>query len=221
MLAFLDDVLIMGRNFDDDIDNLGDTLKRFQKYGLKLKPKKCIFFQKEVEFLGRIVSGDKLSMTKAYSQTVKAWPVPTCFKDVERFMGLANYHRSFVKHFSKLAEPLYSVVGKHKFRWKKEQQRAFQALLGTLTNLPVLALPKKHDSFILDTVASNEAFGAEFIQIQDGAEKGIAYGSYALTKEQRWYCSTREEVLAILRFCRQFRYYLLGRPFTIRTDHSS
>ena len=119
VLVFLDDVLIMGRNFDDHLGNLGDALKGFRKYGLKLKPKKCIFFQKEEEFLGRIVSGDKLSMMEADSQTVKAWPVPTCSKDVEHFMGLANYHRSFVKDFSKLAEPLYSVVRKTQIQVEK------------------------------------------------------------------------------------------------------
>ena len=220
-LAFLDDVLIMGRTFEDHLSNLGEALKRFRKYGLKLKPKKCVFFQKEVEFLGRLVGNDKLSMTQSDIEVVASWPVPTCSKDVERFMGLANYHRSFVKNFSELAEPLYSVVGKHKFRWKEEQSEAFDSLKRALTNPPVLALPNRHDSFLLDTDASNEAIGVELIQIQEGQEKVIAYGSYALTKEQRNYCTTRKELLAIVRYCRQYRYYLLGKPFAIRTDHSS
>ncbi|MCG7869896.1 MAG: DDE-type integrase/transposase/recombinase, partial [Candidatus Thiodiazotropha taylori] len=221
LLAFLDDVLILGKTFEDHLTNLGEALKRFRKYGMKLKPSKSLFFQKEVEFLGRLVSGNKLAMTQTDIQAVAAWPIPTCSKDVERFMGLANYHRNFVKNFSELAEPLYRVVGKHKFRWKEEQMVAFDALKSALTNPPVLALPNQHDSFVLDTDASNEAIGAELIQIQDGQEKVIAYGSYALTKEQRRYCTTRKELLAIVRFCRQYRYYLLGKPFTIRTDHSS
>ena len=100
VLAFLDDVLIMGKTFEDHLGNLGEALKRFRKYGLKLKPKKCLFFQREVEFLGRLVSSDKLSMTEAHIKVVAAWPTPTCSKDVECFMGLANYHRSFVKNFS-------------------------------------------------------------------------------------------------------------------------
>ena len=59
------------------------------------------------------------------------------------------------------------------------------------------------------------------IQVQDGVEKVIAYGSFALTAEQRRYCTTRKELLAIIRFTRQFRTYLLGRPFRVRTDHAS
>ena len=221
LLAFLDDVLILGKTFEDHLGNLGEALQRFGQYGLKLKAKKCIFFQREVEFLGRLVSGDKLSMTEADTKVVASWPVPTCSKDVERFMGLANYHRNFVKNFSKLAEPLYSVVGKRKFRWEEEQQEAFDTLKTALTTSPVLALPNHNDPLILDCDASDHAIGCELIQVQDGAEKVITYGSYALTKEQRRYCTTRKELLAIVRFCRQFRYYLLGKPFTIRTDHSS
>ena len=93
LLAFLDDVLIMGKSFDDHLENLDAALKPFRKFGLKLKPKKCIFFQKEVEFLGRLISNDKLSVTDADIQSVALWPVPACSKDVERFMGLANYQK--------------------------------------------------------------------------------------------------------------------------------
>ena len=66
---------------------------------------------------------------------------------------------------------------------------------------------------MLDTDASNEAIGAELIQIQVGQEKVIAYGIYALTKEQRNYCTTQKELLVIVRFCIQYRYYLLSKPF--------
>ena len=112
-------------------------------------------------------------------------------------------------------------MGKHKFRWKEEQMEAFDALKRALACPPVLALLNQHDNFVLDTDASNDAIGGELIQVQNGQEKVIAYGSYALTKEQRRYCTTRKELLAIVRFCRQYRYYLLGKPFTVRTDHSS
>ena len=63
--------------------------------------------------------------------------------------------------------------------------------------------------------------GAELIQIQEGEERAVAYGSLTLTSEQQKYCTTRKELLAIIRFSRQFRHYLLGRHFTVRTDHNS
>ena len=221
VLAFLDDILVLGKSFQDHLSNLEEALARFRQYGLKLKPKKCVFFCKQVEFLGRIVSQDSLSMSDVDIKTVKDWPTPLCSKDVERFAGLANYHRTFVKDFSRLAEPLYQVVGKNKFKWGEEQQWSFDALKHALTNPPVLSLPNREDEMILDTDASDHAIGAELIQVQNGEEKVIAYGSLALTAEQRKYCVTRKELLAVLRFTRQFRHHLLGKPFVVRTDHAS
>lgn len=85
----------------------------------------------------------------------------------------------------------------------------------------MLRLPNSHDEFILDTDASDMAFGPELIQLQNGEEKVIAYGSFSLTPEQRKYCTINEELLSIVRFTRQFRHYLLGRIFTVQTDQSS
>jgi hypothetical protein len=55
ILAFLDDILVLGKDFEGHLANLRAVLVRFREYGLKLKPKKCELFQKEVEFLGRVV----------------------------------------------------------------------------------------------------------------------------------------------------------------------
>ena len=221
VLAFLDDILVLGTSFSDHLKNLREALLRFRQYGLKLKPRKCALYQQEVEFLGRKVGPNMLALTDSDIAVVRDWPVPTCAKHVERFMGLANYHRGFIKDFSNLAAPLYAVVGKHSFVWSEEQDRAFQAIKKALSTPPVLALPNQSDTFVLDTDASNLAIGAVLSQIQDGKERVIAYGSYALTKEQRRYCVTRKELLAVVRFTRQFRHYLLGKPFVVRTDHSS
>ena len=221
VLAFLDDILVLGSSFKNHLQNLKEALSRFRQYGLKLKPKKCTFFQKEVEFLGRNITRDSLEMSEHDIKVVKDWPVPTKAKDVESFMGLVNYHRAFIKDFSRLAEPLYAVTGKKQFEWTEKQSKAFETLKEALLKPPVLALPNVKDAFILDTDASDFAIGAELLQVHDGVEKVIAYGSFAMTKEQRRYCTTRKELLAVVRFTRQYRHYLLGKPFVIRTDHSS
>lgn len=140
---------------------------------------------------------------------------------MERFLGFVNYHRSFIKEFAHRANPLHEVTGKRVFRWGEEQQEAFNDLITALTTAPVLAIPNANDLFILDTDASAHSIGAELIQVQDGQEKVICYSNYTLSPEQRRYCTTRRELLAIIRFTRQFRHYLLGRKFVIRTDHNS
>jgi predicted aspartyl protease len=221
VLAFLDDILVLGKTFDEHLIYLAEALERFRQYGIKLKPKKCIFFQHQVEFLGRIVSNNKLAMAESDIKVVKDWPTPNNSKDVQRFLGLANYHRAFVPNFAEISADLYQVVGKYKFRWETEQQQAFERIKIALTEPPLLSLPNTVDDFILDTDASNVAIAGELIQLQEGQEKVISYGSYVLTPEQRNYCVTRRELLAVVRFTRQYRHYLLGRPFVLRTDHSS
>jgi len=85
----------------------------------------------------------------------------------------------------------------------------------------VLTLPNTSDPFILDVDASHVALGAELSQVQDGVERVISYSSCALTPEQKNCCTTRKELLAIVKFTRQYQYYLLGNIFTVRIDHSS
>lgn len=85
----------------------------------------------------------------------------------------------------------------------------------------MLTLPNSTDKFILDTDASNNAIGAELLQVQDGQERAVAYGSFTLSAAQRRYCTTRKELLAVVRFTQHFRHYLLGREFLVRTDQST
>ena len=105
--------------------------------------------------------------------------------------------------------------------WTETCQNAFEALKGKLVSAPILAFPNTTDTFILDTDASNLAIGAVLSQKQGEVEKVIAYESRALTKEERNYCVTRRELLAVVHFMEAYKYYLYGKPFLLRTDHAS
>ena len=98
-------------------------------------------------------------------------------------------------------------------------QAAFETLREALVCAPILAYPNVTDDFIIDTDASGTAIGAELIQVQGYEERVISYGSFVLTPLQRKYFTTRLELLALVRFMREYRHYLLGRKFTVRTDH--
>ena len=100
-------------------------------------------------------------------------------------------------------------------------KRPLEALCESLVYAPVLAYPNADDPFILDTDASGTAIGAELIQVQGGEEKVIAYGSFSLMPAQRKYCTTKLELLALVRFTREYHHYLLGWKFVVCTDHSS
>jgi len=153
---------------------------------------------------------------------MQKWEIPKTTKEIERFPGFANYHRTFIKDYAKKSLPLTRFTDKKTYSWVPEQQDAFDSLILALTTTPVLALPNSTDPFVLDTDASDFVIGADLIQVQDDKERVIAlYVSYILTPEQLRYCTTRKDLLSIVRFTKLFQHYLLGREFTIRTDHSN
>ena len=221
VIAFLDDIMVLGKSFEEHYANLAQVLQRFCEHGLKLKPRKCNLFQRSVLFLGKRVSEEGIEINPANIEKVKTWPIPRCKKEVEAFLGFVNYHREHIIGFAGTAQPLYQITGKEDFHWKEEQQLAFESLKKCMTSTPVLAYPNASEPFVLDTDASNFAVGAELIQIQGGCERVIGYDSMILDKCQRKYCTTRKELLAVVVFTRKYRHYLLGRPFHLRTDHNS
>ena len=146
---------MLGKTFNEHLANLCEVFERMRQYGLKLKPQKCALFQRQIEFLGRILNGDSISMSQDHIRVVQSWPASKCSKDVERFLGLVNYHRTFMPDFAQIATPLYALTEKGKFLWANIQQRAFERLKECLTTPPVLTLPNGSDPFILVTDASD------------------------------------------------------------------
>jgi hypothetical protein len=109
---------------------------------------------------------------------------------MERFLGFTNYHRAFIEEYAQMAFPLQSLTGKRTYQWGDEQEKACDELRNAMVRAPVLALPNATDPFILDTDASDKSAGAELIQIQEGEERAVVYGSLTLTPEQQKYCTT-------------------------------
>ena len=219
VLTYLDDLNIIGKSFQDHLDNLVMSFERLWEYNLKMKPRKCFFFQKEVPFLAKLATTEGIAVDPNKVKAVTNWPIPTCQREVESFLGFANYHQTHIKEYAHIAGPLYGLTGpKATFHWEDKHQQAFDALVEALVYAPVLAYPNSQDTFILDTDASDTAIRAELIQLQEGEERVISYGSFSLTPAQRNYCTTRKELLAVLRFTREYRHYLLGRRFIVHTD---
>ena len=222
-LVYLDDVIILGRTFDEHLKNLEAVFQRLRQAGLKIKPSKCTFFQHEVNYLGHVVSQHGVSADPKKVDKVAAWPTPKSTKEVQQFLGFAGYYRRFVKSFADIARPLHRLTEKRtSFHWSKDCQEAFERLRKALVSAPVLAYPDYTRPFILDTDASNTGIGAVLSQVDsDGRERAIAYASRALSKPERQYCVTRRELLAVVYFVRHFKLFLAGQPFTLRTDHGA
>ena len=221
-VVYLDDVVIFSRTPEEHLEHLREVFRRFEAHRLKLKPRKCELFRSQVKYLGHVVSATGVATDPGLIEKVTAWDPPRTQKEVRAFLGLTGYYRSYLPHYGEVAEPLVRLTDAYaEFRWTPACQEAFEELKRRLVTAPILAYPNETDPFILDTDASDVAIGAVLSQRQDGQERVIAYGSKALSKEERNYCVTRRELLAVVHFVEAYRYYLYGRPFLIRTDHSS
>ena len=221
-LVYLDDVIVFSSTFSEGIERLRQVLMCLDEAGLKLKAKKCSLFQEEVLYLGHKVSQLGVSTDPAKIKNVENWPAPTSVTELRSFLGLAAYYRRFIKDFSKIASPLHQLTEKgRKFEWSDQQEQAFQKLKQCLISAPILAYPILGKLFILDCDASNASIGAVLSQKHDDGEHVIAYGSRCLSRQERQYCVTRRELLAVVFFVKHFRHYLYGVRFLIRTDHGS
>ena len=221
-VLYIDDVIVFADTFGEHLHRLGLVLDRLRQAGLKLKPEKCELFRLRVEFLGHIVSTQGVEVDPSKIDKVLEWPEPRNLTELRSFVGLCAYYRRFVPDFSTICKPLYVLTQKgQRFVWGEAQQQAMDTMKSLLTKAPVLGYPRTDHPFILDTDASNVGIGAVLSQVQEGEERVIAYSSRTLSAAERNYCVTRREMLAIVRFVRQFHHYLYGGHFLVRTDHAA
>ena len=114
VVPYLDDLLVFPKNFDDHLKDLELTFQRLQKYGGKLKTRKCQLFQHEVRHLGRIVSTEGYRLDPKNIEEVRSMlkQKPKNLGDVRRMLGMVGYFRKYIPNFSVKAEPLYQLLKK-------------------------------------------------------------------------------------------------------------
>lgn len=135
-VIYLDDIICMGQDFSDHLQNLTDILTRFRQAGLKLNPKKCEFCKPAVKYMGHIVSRDGLALDPVNSQRISEWPVPKSPTEVTAFLGLCSYYRRFVHKYAFIAHALHRLTQKHvPFEWTQECTTALQTLKDALPPL--------------------------------------------------------------------------------------
>jgi len=112
--VFIDNVMVATETEEGHDEIVEEVLRRLEENDLFVKPEKCIWKVREVGFLGVIIGKDGVRMEKEKVQGVVEWPVPKSMKDVQKFLGLANYYRWFVKDFATIAKPLHETTRKNK-----------------------------------------------------------------------------------------------------------
>ena len=159
-LIYLGDVIVFSQTFDDHLRHLSLVFDRLGIANLKLKPSKCKLRCKTVQYLGFIATPDGISPDPGKVASVRDYPVPTTFKQLRAFLGLANYYRRFISNFAHIANPLTQLTRKNQlFVWTEQCQQAFDTLKQTLISAPILAYSDFSLPFELQVDASNTAIG--------------------------------------------------------------
>ena len=221
--VYIDDLNVFSKDFEEHLEHLNKVFCRIRNANLKLNPEKCNFCQRELPFLGYVITEEEISPDPSMIQKIKDFPQPRTIKGLRSFLGLAGYYRKFVKGFSQIAAPLFKLLRNQElFIWTMDQEEAFQQIKQHLTTAPILIYPDFTKKFYLYTDASNSGLGAVLSQKdKDGREQVVAYASVTLKPNEQKYGVTEKEALAVVWAVRQFRHYILGTVFEIITDHNA
>ncbi|KRZ10689.1 Uncharacterized protein T11_7653 [Trichinella zimbabwensis] len=219
--AYLDDIILTGATDDEHRRTLKLVLGRLKEFGLRIRKEKCTFFQREVEYLGHILSSMGIRADPKKTAAIVNMPLPANIAKLRSFLGMCNYYTEFVPKLAELCSPLNQLLRKDtRWNWTGEHTKAVERVK-RLLNSPLL-LTHYHPEWpiVLAADASNEGIGAVvYHRLSDGTVKVIAHASKTLNAAQRNYGQIEKEALALVYGVKKFHKYLWGRRFTLLTDH--
>ena len=154
-VVYIDDLMIFTKSDNqEEHDKIVLEVLRWldSANDLFVKPEKCHFRVKEVDFLGMIVSCDGIKMDPSKVSAILKWPDLTNVKQVRAFLGLGNFYRHFIKDYAIIARPLTDLTCKDTpFTFGDKERGAFNALKAAFTKAPVLQYPDQDREFRLET----------------------------------------------------------------------
>lgn len=212
LVIYMDDILIFSRDNKEHQERTQRVIEQLKANDLYLKPEKCYFDVKEVEFLGLIVQPGEIAMDPVKIDGITNWPAPTTVKQVWSFIGFANFYRKFIHHFSDRARPLVDLTRKDiHWHWDKEQQEAFEDLKKEFTKAPILRMPDESKPFALECDSSKFATGGVLLQQDENGDwHPCGFISQSLGPAKRNYEIYDCELLAIIHGLETWKHYLIG-----------
>jgi len=158
--VFIDDVIV-GMETEEGHDELvAEVIKRLEENDLYVKPEKCKWKVREVDFLGVVIGPEGIKMEKEKVKGVLEWLTPKCVKDIQKFLGLANYYCQFIEGFATVARLLHDLVKKDKkWDWIEREEKTFRELKERFTKELVLAAPDIDKKMRIEVDASDYAMG--------------------------------------------------------------
>ncbi|KAK3566607.1 hypothetical protein QTP86_001486 [Hemibagrus guttatus] len=217
VLVYIDDIFIYSRSMADHQRHIMEVLRRLRTYHLFLKAEKCLFHQPSVQFLGYVIDRSGIRMDEKKVTAVRDWSRPTSVKELQRFLGFANFYRRFIRGYSSVTSPLTNLLrNKPKsLTWTPAAMQAFDTLKQAFTTTPLLVHPDPELPFVVEVDASTTGVGAVLSQQQEKPPRlhPCAFFSRKLNPAEANYDIGN----------REWRHWLEGakHPFTVLTDHKN
>jgi len=164
ILVFFDDILIYGPSFDQHLTHLRTIFEVLRSNQLFIKKTKCAFGQRQLEYLGHLISKEGVSIDPKKVEAMVAWPKPKTVKALRGFLGLTGYYCRFVKDYGIIIKLLTELLKKEGFNWGLKAKAAFETLKEAVSRVPVLGLLDFNKPFVLETDACAMGVGAVLMQ---------------------------------------------------------
>ena len=218
VVVYLDDILIFSKTEAEHQGHVRLVLEILQREKFYASKAKSSFAQTEIQYLGHIVSAYGIRPDPKKVRAVQSWPVPKNVHNIRSFLGLCNYFRKFIDHYSTVAWSLTNLTKKAVgWNWTGRCQYAFEELKRRLTVAPLFRTPNESKPYEVVTDASDLGLGA--VLLQDGHP--VAFESRKINSAELNYTVTKKEMLAVVHALRVWRCYLERAEFTVFTDHVS
>ena len=219
--VFLDDILVTGKTREEHLNNLKQVFAVLQDNGLKLQREKCQFFLTDIPYLGFRITTEGLKPSEDKVEAITKAKSPHNVSELRSVIGLVSYYSRFIPNLAHRMSPLYQLLRKEaKWKWTKVHEDVFAEIKRIIASNPVLAHYDLNSEIVLTCDASAVGVGAVMEKrLPDGSTQPIAFASRSLSDAEKNYAQIEREALGIIFGVQKFRQYLLGRTFTLRTDH--
>ncbi|CCO37407.1 hypothetical protein RSOLAG1IB_11291 [Rhizoctonia solani AG-1 IB] len=225
VIVYLDNILIFSNSREEHVQHVIEVLSCLQKHNLFCNPSKCMFFVTEVTYISLVVTPEGIFMEQEKVKAIQEWPEPRNVKQVQSFLGFANFYCCCVHEFSCLAHPLTSLTQKDQpWVWEAAHKEAFQQIKIAISKEPVHAHPDESQPYTLETDTSGPAMGTVLSQRKDdGHLHPVAFMSASFSTAELNYDTHDKELLAIICAFEHWRIFLEGteHPVTVLTDHKN
>ena len=221
VVVYLDDILVTSPSEEEHLSSLKQVLTRLQEAGLRLNRRKCQFLVPSVTYLGYKIDSEGLHPTDEKLKAVQQAPEPSSVTELKAYLGLLTYYGRFLPHLPSVLSPLYTLLHKDTpWRWTTTEQESFKQSKELLLSSRVLVHFTPDLPLILACDASAYGVGAVLAhKMPDGEERPIGFASRTLSKTEKGYSQIEKEGLSCVFGVTRFHAYLMGRHFTLITDH--